>query len=196
MGTLFTGTLLTVILIVVAVVVVLVVGVVVWYVKGQNNLVHADELCGNAMSQIGVQQASRWDALTTLADLAKGYSDTEYKMLMDTIAARRGVDKRTPAGEVDSQEAMIQQSMGRVNALAEAYPDLKTNTVYLKTMDEVKNYEENVRMSRMVFNDTVTKYNRLVRALPGSMVANSLGFAPRDYLQDDPGKAAMPTMSR
>lgn len=186
----------TVIIIVVVAVVVLILAVVMWFVRGQNNLVHADELCGNALSQIGVQQASRWDALNTLADLTKAYSDQEYKTLMDTIAARQGVNGKTPAAQVDSQEAMIQQGLGRVNALAEAYPELKSNTVYLKTMDEVKNYEDNVRMSRMVYNDTVTKYNRLVRALPGSLLAGGLGFGTRDYLQDDPAKASMPSMAR
>lgn len=185
-----------IILFVVAVVAVIIIGVVVWFVKGQNRLVHAEELVGNSLSQIGVQQASRWDALTTLADLTRGYSDQEYKTIMDTIAARQGVGPKSDAKTVEQQEGMLQNSLGRISALAEAYPDLKSNTVYLKTMDEVKNYEEKVRMSRMVYNDTVTKYNRLVRSLPGSLLAGGLGFAPRDYLQDDPAKAAMPVMSR
>lgn len=185
-----------IILVALLVVVLVVGGVISWFVKGQNNLVNAEELCGNALSQIGVQQASRWDALNTLADLTKGYSDQEYNTIMDTIRARQGINPKSSAQQVEQQENMIQQGLGRVNALAEAYPDLKSNTLYLKTMEEVKNYENNVRMSRMVYNDTVTKYNRLVRSLPGSMLAGSLGFAPRDYLQDDASKAAMPSLAR
>lgn len=183
-------------LVVVLVVVVVAVLVISWFIRGQNNLVHAEELVGNALSQIGVQQASRWDALNALADLTKGYSDQEYKTIMDTIKARQGIDPKSSAAAVDAQEAMLQQGLGRINALAEAYPDLKSNTLYLKTMDDVKHYEDNVRMSRMVYNDTVTKYNRLVRSLPGSLLAGGLGFAARDYLQDDPAKAEMPVMSR
>ncbi len=186
----------SVILIIVLVVVVLVVAAVAWFVGGQKKLVHAEELVSNSLSQIGVQQASRWDALNSLADLTKAYSDQEYKTIMDTIAARRGVGPKSSAAEVDGQEAMLAQSLGRVNALAEAYPDLKANSVYLKTMDSVRSYEDNVRMSRMVYNDTVTKYNRLVRSLPGSLLAGGLGFTVRDYLQEDPAKAAMPTMAR
>ena len=186
----------TVILIIIVIVVVLVIAVVAWFVSGQKNLVHAEELVGNSLSQIGVQQASRWDALNTLADLTKGYSDQEYNTIMDTIRARQGIDPKSSADVVDRQEGMIQQGLGRVSALAEAYPDLKSNTVYLKTMDEVKNYEDNVRMSRMVYNDSVTKFNRLVRSLPGAWVAGNLGFAPREYLQDDPTKANMPNMTR
>lgn len=185
-----------IIVIVLIVVLVLVIGVVSWFVRGQNSLVHAEELCGNALSQIGVQQASRWDALNTLADLTKGYSDQEYNTLMDTIRARQGIGGKSTSAQVEEQEGMIQAGLGRINVLAEAYPDLKSNTIYLKTMDEVKNYENSVRMSRMVYNDSVTKYNRLVRSLPGAWLAGGLGFTTREYLQDDPSKAAMPTMSR
>ena len=91
---------------------------------------------------------------------------------------------------------MVDTNSQALRYLAEAYPDLKSTTLYLKTMDDVKHYEDNVRMSRMVYNDTVTKYNRLVRSLPGSLLAGGLGFAARDYLQDDPAKAEMPVMSR
>ena len=185
-----------IIIAVVVIVVLVALGIVLWFVNGQKKLVHAEELVGNSLSQIGVQQASRWDALNTLADLTKGYSDAEYKTIMDTIKARQGVGPKSDAGQVDAQEAMLNQSVARISALAEAYPDLKSNTLYLKTMDSVRDYENNVRMSRMVYNDTVTKYNRLVRSLPGSMLAGGLGFAPRDYLEADPAKAAMPVMSR
>lgn len=190
------GTLALAIGIPVLVVVVLVVILVTWVLRGQNRLVGAEELCGNALSQIGVQQASRWEALNTLADLAKNYSDQEYKTIMDTIRARQGVGPGSAAADVEGQEAMLQKGIARISALAEAYPDLKSNTVYLKTMDEVKNHENNVRMSRMVYNDTVTKYNRLVRSLPGSLVAGGMGFAPREYLQADAAKADMPMLAR
>lgn len=181
---------------VIIVIVALVILIIIWVVSGQNKLVHAEELCGNALSQIGVQQASRWDALNALADLTKGYSEQEYRVLMETIAARQSVGSKTSAAEAQQQENMLAQSFGRINALAEAYPDLKSNTVYLKTMDSVQDFEEKVRMSRMVYNDTVTKYNRLVRTLPGSLVAKSLGFGVRDYLRDDPSKSAMPNVAR
>lgn len=184
------------ILIVVGIIVVIAIALVVWVVKGQNRLVHTEELVSNSLSQIGVQQASRWDALTALADMTKQYSDQEYKTLMDTIAARQGVTGKTPAGEVDKQEGMLQQATGRLMAVAEAYPDLKANTLYINTMNSIKGYEENVRMSRMVYNDTVTKFNRLVRSLPGSLVAGGLGFAPHEYLKEDAAKANMPSMAR
>ena len=59
-------------------------------------------------------------------------------------------------------------------------------------MDSVKEYEENVRFSRMSFNDTVTKYNKQVRMFPGSLVAGMLGFATREYLAEDAAKTEYP----
>jgi LemA protein len=170
--------------------------ILVWGIRVQNQLVHSDELCGNALSQIGVQQSSRWDALTALADLTKGYSDHEYKAMLDIISARRDVGPQSSAAEAQQQEDILTQGFIRVRALAEAYPDLKANTVYIKTMDTVREYENNVRMSRMVFNDSVTKFNRLVRSFPSSVVASILRFAIRDYLQNDTEKSDMPSMIR
>ena len=67
--------------------------VALWLVGAQRKLVSADELCKNALSQIGVQQNSRWDALTALAELTKGYSEHEYKTLMDVIGQRTAIGR-------------------------------------------------------------------------------------------------------
>ena len=176
--------------------VVLVICIVSWFIRSQNRLVHTEELCGNAMSQIGVQQASRWDALNVLADLTKGYSLHEYQTLQETIATRKQINANTTAAEAQHQESILTRSFGLIHALAESYPDLKSNTVYLKTMDSVQDFEGKVRMSRMVYNDSVTKYNRLVRSFPSSIAAIMMGFRIREYLQEDSGKAAMPNMVR
>ena len=77
-------------------------------------------------------------------------------------------------------------------AVAERYPDLKANAQYTKTMDSVNKYEDNVRLARMTYNDTVTKYNNSVRMFPGSIVAGILGFPRRDYLAEDSSKTEYP----
>ena len=168
---------------------------VLWVVISQRKLVSLDELCGNALSQIGVQQNSRWDALTALADLTKNYSQHEHKTLMDVIRARRAIDSTSTAQETEEQENMITQAMGKLMAIAEAYPDLKANEMYKETMDGVKQYEENVRHSRMVFNDTVTKFNRAVRQIPMCFIAGPMGFSKREYLKTQEEKTQMPSMS-
>ncbi|MCQ2486495.1 MAG: LemA family protein [Clostridia bacterium] len=170
--------------------------VVIWIVSVQRKLVSIDELCGNAMSQIGVQQNTRWDALGALADLTKEYDEHEYNTLMDVLAKRAPITNVSTSEEAEAQENMLTNAMSRFMAVAEAYPDLKANTMYKETMDGVKEYEENVRMARMVYNDTVTKFNRECRMFPTSIVAGMLGFKVRAYLETADDKKEMPSMKR
>lgn len=179
--------------------IIIIVGVVIlvlWVISAQRSLVNTDELCSNALSQIGVQQNSRWDALSALADLTKQYSDHEYQTLMDVIGKRRSITGSSSASDVNAQENMLTEAMGKIMAITESYPDLKANTMYTQTMDSVNRYEQNVRMSRMTFNDTVTRYNRLLRQIPTSFVASAFGFSKRDYLDTPEGKVEMPSMQR
>lgn len=160
----------------------------------QRSLVRSDELCRNALSQIGVQQTSRWDALTALAKLAKDYSDHEYHTLMAVIEKRQNIRPDSTAAEIDAQEGLMAQLSGKLVALAEAYPDLKANTVYTNTMKSVDEYENKVRISRMSYNDTITKYNRTVRQFPSGLFAKIMGYGQREYLEADSAKTDMPAI--
>ena len=165
-----------------------------WVIGVQRKLVSQDEKCKNAMSQIGVQQTSRWDALSALAELTKSYNEHEYNTLKDVIAQRAVITSGSTAQEADAQENMITQALSRIIAVAEQYPDLKANENYAKTMDSVNQYENQVRMSRMVYNDTVTLFNREVRQFPTNLVAKMLGFGQKEYLKVEASKTEMPSM--
>lgn len=167
---------------------------VLWFVSAQRRLVSKEELCKNAMSQIGVQQSSRWDALTALAELTKSYNEHEYNTIKDVISQRADITSASSAKEVNAQEDMIGSALSRIIAIAEQYPELKANENYAKTMDSVNLYENQVRTSRMVYNDTVTAYNRIVRQFPDSIAASILGFKEKEYLQEIKAKSEMPSM--
>ena len=167
---------------------------IIWVISVQRNLVNQDEKCKNAMSQIGVQQSSRWDALTALAELVKSYNEHEYNTIKDVIAQRAVINSGSTAEAADAQENMITKALGHIFAVAERYPDLKANENYAKLMDSVNLYENQVRLSRMTYNDTVTKFNRIVRQLPDSIIASLLGFREKDYLKEEQGKTGMPSM--
>ena len=175
--------------------IVLVVVLVVWFISTQRKLVAMDENINNAMSQIGVQLSSRFDALTALVELVQGYNDHESKTLIETIKSRRSVitAKSTP-DEVAEQENVITEALGRISMVSEQYPELKSNENYAKTMDSVNNYEKMVRSSRLIYNDSVTKLNREIRMFPTSLIAKMLGFVQRDYLEAVEEKADMPSM--
>lgn len=167
---------------------------VLWGIGVQRKLVKQDELCSNAMSQIGVQQSSRWDALTALAELVKSYNEHEYNTLKEVIAQRANITPTSKASEVDAQEDRIASALSRIFAVAEQYPDLKANANYAKAMESVNLYENQVRLSRMTFNDTVTRFNAMVRQFPDSIIAGILGFSAKEYLKETAAKAEMPSM--
>ena len=169
--------------------------IVLWAISTQRKLVVLDENISNAMSQIGVQLSSRFDALMALLNLTKGYAKHESETLIETIKSRRSVitAKSTP-DDVLHQEGVISEALGRIAMVTEQYPELKANQTYIKTMDAVQIFENMVRTSRLIYNDSVTKLNREIRMFPVSMIAGMLGFRQRDYLEEQAGKADMPSM--
>ena len=169
--------------------------IVLWTISTQRKLVVLDENISNALSQIGVQLSSRFDALTALLDLTKDYAKHESETLIETIQSRRSVitAKSTP-DDVLRQEGIISEALDRIAMVTEEYPELKANQTYIKTMDAVRIFENMVRTSRLIYNDSVTKLNREVRMFPVSMIAGTLGFRQRDYLEEQAAKADMPSM--
>ena len=167
---------------------------ILWIVSVQRTLVAMDENINNAMSQIGIQLSSRWDALTSLLDLTKGYAAHEYETLTQTVKARRSITKDSTPEDINKQENVIAEAMGKIMAVAESYPNLKADQTYLKTKDGVNQYENMVRTSRLIYNDSVTKLNRAIRMFPALLVAGALGFSKRTYLESVEDKVNMPVM--
>lgn len=166
-----------------------------WAVSCQRRLAVMDENINNAMAQIGVQLSSRFDALTALLDLTKGYAAHESQTLIETIKSRRSVITATSTpNDVLKQEGIIAEALGRISMVAERYPELKANENYAKCMDAVDSYEKMVRTSRLIYNDSVTKLNRQLRMFPTSLIAGAFGFQQRDYLEAVEGKSDMPSM--
>ena len=111
--------------------------IVLWIISSQRKLVKLDELCKNALSQIGVQQNSRWDALGALADLTKQYSDHEYNALVEVIGRRRSITGSSSVADANVQENAITEAMGRIMAISEAYPNLKVQMLPLSLVISV-----------------------------------------------------------
>ena len=175
------------------VILVIAAALVLWGIGVQNKLVQADELCNNALKQINVQQVSRYDAIKALVKLTREYASYESETLEKVIAQRKITSSANPTiDDINANEAALQAMSAKLIAIAEQYPDLKANQNYQQAMADIKQYEENVRLARMTFNDTVTKYNNQVRMFPGSIVAGILGFPKREYLAEEPAKKDYP----
>jgi LemA protein len=151
----------------------------------QRRLVVLDENINNAMSQIGVQLSGRFDALTALLEITKGYALHEGITLVETVKSGRSVitAKSTP-DDVLRQERIIREALESFTRLTEQYPQLKTNENYNKTLDAVEIFENMLRTSRLIYNYGVTKLNREIRMFPVSIIAGRLGFFERNYLEE------------
>lgn len=172
------------------IIIVLAVIVIGYFISTQRSLVNLDESCKNALSQIEVQLNSRFDAVVALAKAAAQYAKHESETILETIQARggnSGVAANTPAA-INAQTDLLNQMMGKLNVVVERYPELKASDLYKETQEGMKQYEENVRMSRMIYNDTATKMNRMVRQWPSSIVASMLHFDQKEYLKVDDEK--------
>ena len=171
------------------VIVVLAIIVIGYFISTQRSLVNLDELCKNALSQIEVQLNSRFDAVIALAKTAAQYAKHESETIIQAVQARGGNlgggnQPATPES-INQQTDLLGQMMGRLNVVFERYPELKASDLYREAQEGMKQYEENVRMSRMIYNDTATKMNRMVRQWPSSIVASMLHFDQKDYLKVD-----------
>ena len=167
------------------IIVALAVIVIGYFISTQRTLVSLDEMCKNALSQIEVQLNSRFDAVIALAKTAAQYAKHESETIIETIQARGGNTSAITPADINAKADLLSQMMSRLNVVVEQYPELKASELYAKAQDGQRQYEENVRISRMVYNDTATKMNRMVRQWPSSIVASMLHFDVKDYLKVD-----------
>lgn len=174
----------TVLVILLVIILLIAGGIFAWFVSTQRSLVVLDENCKNSLSQIEVQLNSRWDALMQLSRQAEKAGMIEAKAMIETIKARRPLVPNS-AQSINENEGQLNQLFSRLMMLGEQYPQFRSMPLFAKSMESISSYEENVRISRMVYNDTTTKFNRAIRQWPGSFVASMLHFTERDYLKID-----------
>jgi LemA protein len=156
-----------------------------WIVSVQRSFIALDENINNAMLQINMQISSCWDMLTSLLDLTRRYVAEDYNALTDTLKSRRSLTKHSSIEDIKNQEIKINEFMEKVIAIAEANQDLKENQAFIKIMSSVNQYENMVRASRLIYNNSVKKLNRVVSMFPASLIAGMLGFSKRAYLETD-----------
>jgi LemA protein len=140
-------------------------------------------------SDIDVQLKRRYDLIPALVDTVKGYKDYEAETLEKVIQARQ---QGLAAGSVDEKAAaanMISGALGKLFALAEAYPDLKANTTFVKLQNELSNIEDALQNARRYYNAIVRDYNYRLDAFPDLYVAKKFNFTAREYFELDESEA-------
>jgi LemA protein len=189
-------------------IVLIVIVLLVLFVVGlYNGLVTARNGYKNAFAQIDVQLTRRHDLIPNLVETAKGYLAHERQTLEAVITARNAAVAGLKAAAANPGDAAaIQQlagaegalsgALGRLFALAEAYPDLKANRNMMQLSEELTTTENKVSFSRQAFNDSVMGYNNKREMFPGSVIAGMFSFLPAQLLEiEAPEKREVPKVS-
>jgi LemA protein len=165
-----------------------------WAIGIYNGLVATRNRFKNAFAQIDVQLKRRYDLIPNLVEVAKGYIKHERETLEAVIKARNvalaaaqaaGANPGNPAAmqQLGQAEGALTGMMGKLFALAEAYPDLKANQNMLSLQEELSSTENKVAFARQAFNDSVMEYNTKRESFPDTIFAGMFGFQPAELLQ-------------
>ena len=168
---------------VVLVIVAIVVLVVLWVVAIYNRLVRSRNRVDNAWAQIEVQLKRRWDLIPNLIETVKGYAAHERGTFEAVTQARTAAQQAQGPAATAQAEGILGQALGRLFAVAEAYPDLKASQNFLDLQAQLSDTENKVAVSRQVYNDTVLTFNNAIQTFPAVILANSFGFAKREFFE-------------
>jgi LemA protein len=175
------------------IVLLLIIAAVVVFISAYNRLVTARNAFKNAFAQIDVQLTRRYDLIPNLVEIAKGYLKHERETLEAVIKARNLAYEGLKTAAADpSNAAAVQQlsgadqqlggALGRLMAIAEAYPDLKANQTMMQLSEELTSTENKVGFARQAYNDSVMSYNNAREVFPNSIVAGMFGFQSAQLL--------------
>jgi len=140
-------------------------------------------------SDIDVQLKRRYDLIPALVDTVRAYKDYEAETLEKVIEARQ---KGLSADSMDEKAAaanMLTGALGKMFALAEAYPDLKANTNFLDLQNQLASLEDAIQNARRYYNAIVRDYNAKTESFPDLFIAQKYNFTPRDYFELDQSEA-------
>ena len=155
----------------------------VWLVGQFNGLVQLRNQVQNAWAQIDVQLKRRSDLIPNLVNTVKGVMKFEQETLEKVMNARARALGATSMSERGAAEAEISQGLGRLLAVMENYPELKSNQNALQLQEEVTATENKVGFARQFYNDVVMKFNTAQQTFPGNLIAGMFAFKPSEFLQ-------------
>lgn len=180
---------------------------VLFAVGAYNGLVTARNAVHNAFAQIDVQLTRRHDLIPNLVEVARGYLRHERETLEAVITARNAAASGLRAavakpGDAAAVQALstaengLTSALGRLFALAEAYPDLKANQTMMQVSEELSSTENKVAFARQAYNDVVMTYNNRRETFPNSLIAGNFNFAAAELLQiESAAKREVPKVS-
>ena len=167
--------------IIIIVIILIIIGYIISISNGLNkSMVKIDE----ASSGIDVALTKRYDVLTKMIDVVKGYAKYEQETIFKTIELRKNMSMQ----EKNKANADMEENFAKVNALAENYPELKANENYKTLQQAIADVEEHLQAARRLYNSNVSSYNQKLVTFPSSMIANSKGLVKREFFNAEDKK--------
>jgi LemA protein len=160
-----------------------------------NRIIRLENTIDNSWAQIDVQLKRRADLIPNLVNTVKGYAAHEKQVLENVTAARARLMGATTPAEANIADNMLTQALGRLFAVAEAYPDLKANQNFLQLQDELTHTENKVGFARQRFNDATLDFNNAIEQFPGNLVAGAMGRKERKMLEIPVADREVPRVS-
>ena len=180
-----------VVLIIVAVVVILLLVLVGMF----NKLVRLRNRAENAWAQVDVQLRKRYDLIPNLVETVKGYAAHERQTFEAVTAARTAAQQAQGVAQQAQAENMLTAALGRLFAVAEAYPQLRATENFQELQAQLSDVEQNIAVSRQVYNDTVLSYDNALETFPTNVIAGLFHFNPREYFQTEEATREAPRVS-
>ena len=161
-----------------------------------NRLVRLRNRTENAWSQVDVQLTRRHDLVPNLVETVKGYATHEREVFDAVSTARASALSAEGPARQGAAEQGLSSALGRLMAVAEAYPQLRATENFQALQTQLGETENRIAVSRQIFNDTVQSYDTAVETFPSNLVAGSFGFRRKDFFElDDPAAASAPSVS-
>ena len=170
---------------VVIVIVALIVLLLLWLVAMFNKLVKLRNRAENAWAQVDVQLRKRYDLIPNLVETVKGYAQHERETFEAVTQARTAAQQAQGVAQQAQAENMLTAALGRLFAVAEAYPQLRATENFQQLQAQLADVEQNIAIARQVYNDTVLSYENALETVPTSIIAGWFNFRPREYFQTE-----------
>jgi LemA protein len=169
------------VLVIVAIVVILLLVVVAMY----NRLVRLRNRSENAWAQVDVQLRRRYDLIPNLVEAVKGYAAHERETFEAVTNARAAAQQAQGVEQQAQAENVLTAALGRLFAVAEAYPQLRATENFQQLQAQLADVEQNLAVARQVYNDTVLTYDNALETVPTNIVAGIFNFRERAYFETE-----------
>ena len=171
---------------------IIVVAIAGWAIFAYNRLVSLRNQVDNSWRQIDVQLKRRHDLIPNLVEAVKGYMQFERDTLTQVVEARAKAVNATDQASRMAAENQISTGMGKILAVMENYPQLKSDQSVMQLQEELTTTENQIAFSRQAYNDAVLTLNTKTEKFPGNIIASNFGFHGAEYFKGAPEDQAVP----